>query len=271
VSLENTDPWLDLSEFVVPAVGGLRCDWDQPGGTHFQSLDLIVLPASVASASSYAAFNCVSNAGPDLGDCNFNAVYSGYWFSGMVQLDENSTNAQAQAAAVLLEKQLQASAAAAGPAPARVSITGAWKTPASCAALDSSGGIADALGSPDLTPVASDASAEDGNPDGYNAALKIAAYLPCSWQDDSMPDVRSFAVFLYPGGGWAKSHLVSSGSTPVTIAGADSADLNPGIEGTQLLSVFVGTNAFVVEPSGTGITTAQLSTVASAVLKDLAS
>jgi hypothetical protein len=269
LNLQSADPWLDESNFAIPSVGGIRCDWYDPTAAHAQDLDLIVLPASAASASSYPAFNCVSNAGPTLGDCNFNLVASGYWFSGLVQLAENTTNAQAKAAAMQLVTQLTATAAAAPPAPAVVTITGAWAKPASCAALDSAAGLSTILGSPNLTLESSDENIENGNPDGYTGALSASPYLPCSWQTAADSPTRSFTVYLYPGGAWAKPHLISSASTTLSVTGADSAYISPGIEGTTLLDVFVGANAFVVAPNGTDITTAQLQSIAAAVIKGM--
>ena len=266
IMLEGSGPWLDESEWAVSAVNGVRCDWESSSSAHAQSLDLIVIPASVGKASSYPAFDCVTNANSSIGDCDFNAVYSGYWFSGMVQLDNGSTNAQAQAAAVVLETQLEKSAAAAGKAPAVAAITGAWPKPISCSAVDSAGKISRSLGSPALALQGQSATIENGNPDAYTAAVSSSSYLPCNWE--AADSSTGFAVYLYPGGAWAKPDLVSSASKSASVTGATSAYLSPGIEGSSLLDVFVGPNAFVVEPDP-GVTDAQLETVAAHVIKGM--
>ena len=265
VAPTSSIPWLDESDWAVPSLGGVRCDWQAASSAHAQSLDLIVLPASAASSSSYQAFDCTSNATSSIGDCDFNAVYSGYWFSGMLQLDTGSTNAQAQAAAVQLEAALKQSASSAPKAPGVAAITGAWTKPASCAAVDQAGDVSSSLGSPAVILQGSGSTIEDGNPDAYTAAVSTSAYLACAWE--SADSSRGFAVYLYPGGAWARADLVSSASTTAQVAGATSAYLSPGIEGSSLLDVFVGNNAFVVEQSSLTITTAQLDTVAAAIIK----
>ncbi len=263
IMLEDSGPWLDESEWAVSAVGGVRCDWESSSSAHAQSLDLIVVPASVGKASSYPAFDCVSDTASSIGECGFNAVYSGYWFSGTVQLDNGSTNAQAQAAAVRLETQLKRSAVAAGKAPAIATITGAWPKPISCSAVDSAGRISQSLGSPAVVLQGQSATIESGNPDAYTVAVTSSSYLPCSWE--SADSSAGFGVYLYPGGAWAKPDLLSSSSKSVSVRGATSAYLSPGIEGSSLLDVFVGPNAFVVEQDP-GVTDSQLETVAAAVI-----
>ncbi|HEX4443420.1 MAG TPA: hypothetical protein VHZ81_07585 [Galbitalea sp.] len=269
VALSGLDPWLDFTQWVVPAVGGTWCVWNASNNSHAQSVDVIVLPASAASSASYPASTCTADGDGDLGDCGFNVVDSGYWFSGEVGLDFGSTVAQARAATARLEAQLQASAASAGKAPAIVAVTGAWAKPASCASLDAAGAVSTSLGSPTLVLASDDALMENGNPDAYTAALAAAPYLACEWQTTPNGDDRAFSVYLYPGGASSKSHLISSKSVAVTVPGADSAYVSPGIEGTKTFDVFAGTNAFVIDSNASDITAAQFTGIAMAVLKGM--
>lgn len=263
----NNAPWLDFSSWVVPAVGGAWCVWNPTSNTHAQSVDIIVLPATVTGSPAAETESCSADGSGDFGDCSFSVVYSGYWFSGDVSLDYKSTGAQAKAAIATIEGQLKTAAASAPKAPALVSITGAWAKPTSCSTLDASGALANSLGAPALTLEPDSVFAENGNPPGYAAAVAASNYVPCGWQATGSD--RGFAVYFYPGGASSKPNLISAQSTPATVPGADAAYVSPGIEGTKNFDVFAGTNAFVISSSDQATTTAQFTAIATAALKDL--
>ena len=263
-------------DYAVPSVGGTECDWSDPAGKGVQQLSLFTLPASLFQAGD-KAMDCSTGSGA--ATCYFNAVDSGYWFSGYLVSGGNVSAATAQAAATGLETRLAAAAKSAGAVPSPTPIAGAWTKPASCEALGTTAGIVAASGSPTLQPDSLDT--ESDMADGYYAALAGSNYLGCTFSAIGAVapgKLQGFTVELAPGGAWAKPRIAADGDgvtvARVAIPGADTAytltdtTQTPSL-GITYIEVFDGVNWVAFEPYGGPITVSQLDPVITAILASL--
>jgi len=235
-------------------------------------MDLFALPATLEPPGDKPS-DCNVSSGVD--ECYFNAVYSGYWFSGNLIAVNGVTATPAPAAVSSVEALLKASAMTAGPPPTTKPIAGAWTKPADCDALNTAAGIVAASGSPTLE--ANPLDTQSDAPDGYYTALTDSGYLGCEYSSDNnvaAGKLQGFTVELAPGGAWAQNELASPPAaaytkTPVSIPGTDAAYTFSNKQGIQYLEVFKGVNWVAFEPFGGPITVAQLTPVIGGILKAL--
>ena len=256
------------SDYASTSLGGLNCVWQGHKASAQQFIDLIILPAAVASDPSAKALDCDTTAG--YSECYFNLVVSGYWFSGRDSGKAGTNLAGIKAKTAQLVAALTASAGTAVAPTAAPVVAGAWTKPTSCKALGTLAGVVAASGSPTLKPSALDS--EPDNPDGYYAALKTSGYLGCAWATNgtvAAGKLDGFTVELAGGGAFAKPFAITSDFTPVTVPGADAAYVQKDGTGIDYLEVFKGSNWAAFEPYGNGMTLAQATPIATAVLSAL--
>jgi hypothetical protein len=196
-------------EYTAPAqLGGLSCHWASTE-TEDAFLGLVVLPATAAGGASE------NECTPQYG-CLFSAVAGEFALFGVLY-DPAATVDEARAAYESLSATFAARVSG-EPQPAAYTVDGAWTTPLDCAAVDTRGAVAEAVGAPAaaFTPWGGDSEPNSG----YYRAAEAASTGLCGLDGAEEP-VR---LWVQGGGSWIEEEVAAaSGATPVIVAGASAA------------------------------------------------
>jgi len=207
VDMPDGEPFYAAGDIAIRQLGGVYCGWHDPTLQNGAYLSLVVLPTRAGGKQTE------DNCDPGLG-CSFTATAADFDLFGVVDGPARDESLLPHAIAA---KEAFTRAVAAEAVPDAYEPASAWSVPVDCAALDSSGAVATALGDPAVEGFLTGGDAEPNH--GFYLASATAGAALCAWSAETGRLLTS----ILPGGAWIKDELAGvEGAEPMTVTGFES-------------------------------------------------